>query len=955
MPMFSTDNWCNRTISMKTHDSDSFDNYWDEIDSFASQILQANYKPADTDKLAREQKHLTKNQQEDLAKLLREFSKLFSGELGKYQGQKVHLEVEKHAKPKHARPYSVPHTQMNLFKQELMRLVDIGVLRPIGATEWASPTFIRPKKDNTVRWLTDFRELNKVLKRRVYPLPNIQEVLTKRSGYEFFSKLDISMCYYTFELDEESQELCTIITPFGKFCYNRLAMGLTCSPDICQELMENIFRDIEDSDVFIDDIGAFSTCWKSHLKLLHKILQRLQDNGFTVNPRKCEWGVKETDYLGYWLTPTGLKPWKKKIDAILKMDRPRNIKQLRSFLGAVNFYRDMWPRRSHVLKPLTELTGKGQFVWDPNPNDPVHTKAFEAMKALIAADAFCAYPDHTKPFEVYTDSSDYQLGAAIMQKGKPVAYYSRKLTKAQQNYSTYEKELLAIYATLVTFRTMLLGTEITVYTDHQNHIYDKIRNRRVLNWRLELEDFAPKLVYLPGKYNVLADCFSRLPRIEGKDEGESSEVESKFHSILDNQELAECFTNFPFDHNSAPFDSFVNFPSDNIRNPMDLKWIQEHQFEDKELNRIHQSNPNQYVTKFIDDYAMICYRKDPLVPEHEWKICIPSLLLGDMIRWNHVLLGHCGATRLYDSIRVMFYHPRLKNRVDTYNCKTCQKYKQQGRSHGHLPEREALLLPFEEVHIDLIGPWKVTVSGREIEVLALTCIEPVTNLVELIRINNKTAEHVAQQFENCWLSRYPWPTKAIHDNGGEFTGYPFQKLLEQANIKSTPTSPYTPTANSICERMHQTVGNVLRTIFHGTNITSIEQAHQFIDNSLYTAMHAIRAATSRALNNNSPGSLVFNRHMFLNIPLEADLLALQNMRQRKIQINLIKQNKKRWNYDYKVGQKVLIKNKGHRKMEAPTEGPFTIVQVYTNGTVALQRRNNVLERINIRRLSPFKE
>ena len=114
-----------------------------------------------------------------------------------------------------------------------------------------------------------------------------------------------------------------------------------------------------------------------------------------------------------------------------------------------------------------------------------------------------------------------------------------------------------------------------------------------------------------------------------------------------------------------------------------------------------------------------------------------------MIQWNHVLLGHCGATRLYDSTRVMFYHPSLKNRIDTYNCKTCQKYKQQGRAHGHLPEREAILLLFEEVHIDLISPWKVTVSEQEIEVLALTCIEPVTNLVELIRINNKTAEHVA--------------------------------------------------------------------------------------------------------------------------------------------------------------------------------------------------------------------
>jgi len=211
------------------------------------------------------------------------------------------------------------------------------------------------------------------------------------------------------------------------------------------------------------------------------------------------------------------------------------------------------------LKPLTELTGKGQFVWDPDPDNPVHTKAFEAMKALIAADAFCAYPDHTKPFEIYTDSSDYQLGAAIMQEGKPVAYYSRKLTAAQKNYSTYEKELLAIYAALVAFRTMLLGTDITVYTDHQNHVYDTINNRHVLNWRLALENFAPKLVYLPGKYNVLADLFCRLPRIEGKNvdaQEELPEVDSKFHSILDDPEFAECFAHFPFDANLAPFDSF---------------------------------------------------------------------------------------------------------------------------------------------------------------------------------------------------------------------------------------------------------------------------------------------------------------------------------------------------------------------------------------------------------------
>lgn len=206
--------------------------------------------------------------------------------------------------------------------------------------------------------------------------------------------------------------------------------------------------------------------------------------------------------------PDGLKPWKKKVDSVLCLQPPNKVKQVQSFLGLVTYYCDMFPWWSHQLALLTELTCKGHITWTL-----CHTKAFEIMKAMMIYDCLLRYPDHNKPFQIYTDASDYQLRSVIMQNGKPVAYYSHKLNSAQKHYTTMEKELLSVVETFKEFHTMLLGARITVYTNHKKNMFHNLKSQRwVMRWRSFLEEYSPKFVYILGPLNVIVDAFLWLPR-----------------------------------------------------------------------------------------------------------------------------------------------------------------------------------------------------------------------------------------------------------------------------------------------------------------------------------------------------------------------------------------------------------------------------------------------------------
>ncbi len=409
--------------------------------------------------------------------------------------------------------------------KEIQRLCDLGVLEWQPSSEWAAPSFIQPKKNKTVRFLTDFWEVNKRLVRKSFPIPKISTVLQELEGFTFATALDLNMGYYTISLDPDASKICTIIVPWGKYSYKRLPMGIAGSPDIFQEKMSDLMATLEFVRTSLDDLLIITKrSLEDHLEKLSMVLTRLQDAGLKINADKSKFCALEAEYLGYILTREGIKPQSNKVQAILALAPPRNIKKLSRFLGMVQYYRDLWARRSDMLAPLTSLVGEcGQakvskakgtkkvpWYWTE-----VHQKAFNEVKTTIAKEVVLAYPDFEKVFEINTDASTKQLGSVITQFNRPLAFFSRKLSVQQQKNSVTKVELLAIVETLKEFKGMLWGQGqlIKVYTDHKNLTRDALgpTSDRVYRWRLILlEEYGPEIVYIKGIHNTVADAISWL-------------------------------------------------------------------------------------------------------------------------------------------------------------------------------------------------------------------------------------------------------------------------------------------------------------------------------------------------------------------------------------------------------------------------------------------------------------
>ena len=890
-------------------------------------ILDAKYEPADLEKVARNATHLNEEQQQKLYRTLKKYEDLFDGTLGTWHDNQYDIELRKDAKPYHAKAYPIPQAHLRTLQVEVERLCEVGVLKKVNRSEWAAPTFIIPKKDGSVRFISDFRELNKRIHRKPYPIPKIQDLLMKLEGFSFATSLDLNMGYYHIELTPNSKRLCTIVLPFGKYEYQRLPMGLCNSPDIFQEKMSDLMQGLEFVRAYIDDLLSITHgSFEDHLEKLELIFQRLQVAGLKVNCDKSFFARGELEYLGYWITRDGIQPVTKKVNAILALKEPKTRKELRSFIGMINYYRDMWIRRSHVLAPLTKLcTKEVKFVWGDEQQ-----KAFDTIKRIISKQTLLAYPNFNKKFVIHTDASHTQLGAVISQDNKPIAFYSRKLNPAQTRYTTTERELLSIVETLKEFRNILLGQEIEIHTDHKNLTCKNFNTDRVMRWRLILEEYGPKLLYIKGEKNVVADALSRL------------DLSDDMPAQLTIERQSELFAN---DDEAGDY-------------PLPYHRIFEEQNADEDLQDLYLRRDTHNKTSFVQSdktYELITY---------QGRIVLPKSLQKEAVTWYHNLLLHPGETRTELTIAQHYYWKGMRADIKRVcsRCKTCQLTKKIIKKYGDVPPKTADARPWHTLCIDLIGPYTLkTVEDKNKKTTAktvlhcLTMIDPATGWFEIAPVHNKEAYEIASALEQTWLSRYPWPTEVVLDRGREFMGECQRMLRCDYGIVRKPITARNPQANAMIERAHQTLGNLLRTQqLHNLDPVDYDEQIGGILAAVGFAMRATVHTTTRA----TPAQLVFSRDAVLNTRFEADWQYIKDRKQRLIIQNNKRENSRRTPHTYNVGDLVRVRQDPNRKFGADQfRGPYTIVQVYDNGTARLEHTTAnggvVTQTWNVRNLAPY--
>lgn len=674
------------------------------------------------------------------------------------------LKVDESVKPVLMANRRVPVALKNRVKDELTRLERLGVIARVeGPTKWLSQLVITEKKSGELRICMDPRELNKALMREHYTIPVLDDMLHELSDSRFFSKADLAAGYWHVRLDYESSMMTTFQTCHGLYRWCRLPFGLSVSSEIFQKKLIEAINGLSGVLCIADDIVIHGKTKEQHDQNLENFLARCMEKGIKLNKNKFELRMKEITFMGHRVTQEGLKSDPEKIRAIQDMPRPANVCELQRFLGMVNYLAKFVQNMTSVLHPLHNLL-KADTTWIWSDTQEA---AFMEIKDMLTKAPVLAFYNPAEDLVLENDASEYGLGSALFQKGRPVAFASRSLTEVERRYAQIEKEMLGVSFGLQKFHAYTYGRHVHVITDHKPlvAIVKKPLSkapRRLQALLLRTQEYNYSLSYQPGPSIPVADQLSRAPLAE-KATSEVVHVNNlSFQSIkIDELEAIRMATEK---------DSTLCELKDTIMKG----WP------------IHKAELSEALTQF-HSYRDELVVQDGIILRGE-RVVIPLSMRKDIKKKVHA--GHGGINSCLRRARELVYWPRMSAEIRQYveSCSVCAEFSTK-QAPEPLQVHEVPKRPWERVGTDLFA-----IEGRNY----LITVDYFSQFFEIDFLSDTTSQAVITKLKNQF-ARHGIPDVLVSDGGPQYSSQSFKEFSETWGFVHKFSSPGNSKANGCAE------------------------------------------------------------------------------------------------------------------------------------------------------------
>ena len=779
---------------------------------------------------------------DDLLKILsrhREAVALPGEPVGSTHLIELSLKLQEGTKPIALAPYKIPHAKQALLDAEIDKLLKEGIICPT-VSPWASPVVLVTKPDSSVRLCVDYRRLNLVTESDSYPLPVIEDIVMELGNSKVFSQIDLLQAYHQVPCAPGTAELTGFRVYRGHYMYLKAPFGLKQMPSVFQRLMNLVFNVNPTKNyvaTYLDDVLVHSDSVEDHLGHLEDVLVKLEQAGLKLKLKKCSFFKEKVKYLGYELTSEGFKPQLEKLTAISNFPRPTSVDGIRSFLGMAGYYRIYINGFSSIARPLTDMLKKDkEFEWTEECENSLNT-----LKQKLTSAPLLAYPDYSRGFIVETDASGIGIGAILSQKDpctgrlKPIAYASRLLKPAEKNYSTIDREALAVVWALKKFKYVIFGYDITILTDHKplcSLFVNTLPPGRLGRWALCIQEYGIKIQYKPGKTNLGADALSRYPIVESENDSKSNGMAGEQYRInktetqgLKTKQPPAAWTinsliqNQMKDQIFGAIYHYVNFDRDGDKPkvPMGLKLdnflLAGNILHYKETG--HGTREGQSLTKVV----------------------VPEVLVPRLLKLYHDLpsAGHRGVEATVTRIEEKYVVHRLREKTKSHieSCTKCVQHRSDSRKGAPFYQYQVIPKPFHQVHFDILGPLPKTENGNS---YIIVYVDRFTRYTIIDVLKNRSTKSVAQSLFNRVIAEYSTPAVLISDNALELTSRVIEDLCASFGIRKAEITAYVPSANGLVEVANKRILSALRTAINNSQ-NDWDQMVPYVQVALNTAYH----------------------------------------------------------------------------------------------------------------------